>query len=586
MNKKKKHGHNVKTLWVCLFLISTMLFFPIMAKANNDQVNSSSSDIIPRGIRLTIINDPSNSIVITWSSKSKAPDPHVHYSTKSTLDDSKEVHALFEIINNTHIYKVELSGLEPSTTYYFKVYSSDKNGRELMTFTTAPGRDATNVKFIVWGDSRSQPEVRKEFSKKVMEYFGDDIDFIVHLGDIVEEGRYQNLWDLYFSDTEVINGNKQGFYIEGNHEDGLDTKMYDNIPLPSNGQNSRYYSFSWGPISFVGLNTNEEGFWGPQQKMPLSWLESELSRLDNDKYTLWKVAFMHHPLFNDREDRSDEKELIQTWGSLFDEYEVDLVFAGHNHCYERSYPMSHDKEFDNSCESNFFEPDFPMYLIAGGAGAPLDDDFEEKENMLPEYVAHYNSSYNFLLVNLEVDEIKEETTLSLEAWGMPRNYSGLYLFDKIAITKDLPNKYINKDSKIAEILFYRQRIPEILDLILYFSIIGVIFYVVDIALIKGSILKKSLKIKQGFIKDEFESEINKKLLWVNLVYFISISLTVAVVISVYIIYIEFPWLKMINMIETSFLSLYYLFCINFFLLEVIIYQKEILEKNWEKFRFY
>ncbi|MFX1364463.1 MAG: purple acid phosphatase family protein [Promethearchaeota archaeon] len=379
-----------------------------------------SAPLTPAGIRITVVNDSSNSMVITWYTTADATDPKVEYSTDSSLTNNITIRPTSKYIDSTYIYSANLKDLKVNTTYYYKVSSDGYNERAILNFTTLPARNASSLKFLLFGDSRSQSEQRTELVKKIMENFAD-IEFIVHTGDIVEDGRIQTKWNDYFEDIEILTKKIPGYYIEGNHE-RLDGYMYDNIPLPSNGLNSFYYNFSIGPINFIGLNTERD------ISIQTTWLEEVLKNSYKDNNSLWNIAYMHQPIFGSyHPDRSD---LISAWCPIFEEYNLDLVFAGHNHYYERSYPMNSLKQYDNSSSYEFENPSNPMYLTTGGAGVSL---HERTTN--PDYAPFYNSTYHFIIIDINVDDIKEETNLTLETWAMPDDYSGIYLIDNITIMK-------------------------------------------------------------------------------------------------------------------------------------------------------
>ncbi len=520
------------------FLTIILILFFAFPNSSSHQITPSSLNLTPKGIRLTVINDPSDSIVISWYTEEQASDPRVTYSKNPELINSESIEASVKIIDSTYIYQAELTGLKPETTYYFEVSSDASNKKaEIMSFTTAPGRKINNVKFLIWGDSRSQYDVREEISKKAMEKF-DDIDFTLHTGDIVTDGSRQGLWDRYFLDTEVINGYKQGFFIEGNHEKGLITKMYDNIALPTNGIDSRYYSFNWGPVSIVALNTNDAEIWA-HEKMPLIWLDTELSNFNQDKYCLWKIAGMHHPIFNSQIGRDDEHELIPTWCPIFEKYGVDLVFAGHNHYYERSYPMNHQGELDNSEFRNFNNPSDPIYFIAAGAGAPLYDRTKGQEDYeSPSYSAYYKSIYHFVLVDIVVDSLEQTTTLTIEAWGMTEKddvFSDLNLFDKITITKDLPVKYINSDYETPELVSH-VRIPYILYFFLYFGAIGLFIVVFN-----RPMLMRYWNYKRPLLKEKYSRNKNKEKQAPRCKtgFSIVLFLVISIIMSVLFVYLDF-----------------------------------------------
>lgn len=449
-SKTKKSSYFTIILIILLILANFIIFSNLVN--NNHSIKYKSTEEIdsniklsvpltPAGIRITVVNDSSNSMVITWYTTSDALDPKVVYSTDPTLKNNLTIIPTSKYIDsgyNTYIYSANLKNLESDTTYHYKISSDSSNEREILNFTTSPARNATSSKFLLFGDSRTQTEQRSELAKKIMENF-DDIDFTIHTGDIIEDGRIQTQWNVYFENVEILTKNIPGYYIEGNHEQ-QSQYMYDNIPLPTNGLNSLYYNFSIGPTSFIGLNTERD------ISEQTTWLEKTLKFAHQDNDTLWKIVYMHQPLFNSRSTRPDRTDLITAWGPLFEEYNVDFIFAGHNHYYERSYPMNLIKQYDDTSSFYFENPLNPIYFITGGAGAPL-----YTRDTDPSYAPFYNSTYHFIIAEVSVDDLKEETILTFETWAMPNDYSGIYLTDNLTIVKK--GAFVNIHSPSADQLF-------------------------------------------------------------------------------------------------------------------------------------
>jgi predicted phosphodiesterase len=394
--------------------------------SNSNNKNSELTEItnpsfVPKGIRLTFINSFNESVIISWFTQKNATNPNVIYSLEPDLSSSVEIKPNFtELSISTYFYSVELKNLAPNITYYYQVISDNINKREILNFTTMADFDTDHVRFLVYGDSRKNRNERSVLSKKIMEYFREDFDFTIHSGDIVEDGRLQDQWNNYFIDTETLNAFKQGIYVEGNHEGGDNTEMYNNIPMPNTAIN-RYYSFSYGDVGYVILNSNKDD--NNYNDDQTDWLNQTLFQL-SQKNT-FNFAFLHHPLLDTRSYLYHREK----WKPLFDKYNVSIIFCGHNHFYERSYPMTNSTtlEFDNSTLYNYENLNNSIYIISGGAGAPL---YQVNDY---DFIANTNKTYHFVLVDVKKDV--EKTTLSLEAWGMPENLGNLYLFDNISITK-------------------------------------------------------------------------------------------------------------------------------------------------------
>ncbi|MBO0819618.1 MAG: metallophosphoesterase family protein, partial [Nocardiopsaceae bacterium] len=70
------------------------------------------------------------------------------------------------------------------------------------------------------------------------------------------------------------------------------------------------------------------------------WLARTLRSARRDESVDMIVVFMHHcPLSSNTSGNGTDLGIRKTWQPLFDAYQVDLVLSGHEHVYERSYPV-------------------------------------------------------------------------------------------------------------------------------------------------------------------------------------------------------------------------------------------------------
>jgi ABC-type sugar transport system ATPase subunit len=76
-----------------------------------------------------------------------------------------------------------------------------------------------------------------------------------------------------------------------------------------------------------------------------------------------RVAMHHQPLYSTCTTHGSNVELRDLWAPLFEDGDVALVLAGHNHIYERSVPIKAGQERPPG--------EGTVYLVSGGAGAPL-----------------------------------------------------------------------------------------------------------------------------------------------------------------------------------------------------------------------
>lgn len=401
----------------------------------------------PRGLRVTCPGDPATSLTIAWNTATAAPDPRVQYGTTALLG-SEQAAQTRDIDTGTY-YWATLTGLTPDARYYYRVGSAGHWSQTLTTRTAPePGAPDRPIRFLVWGDSRTDRFARGNLSARARAHVDaiGGIDFTIHTGDIVSSGEIQAQWDAYFEDTSPINSHVPCYYVAGNHEydSNENTVMYDNLELPSNGQNSWYYAASYGVVDFVGLDTNPHVQKGFYEDMKVQWLRTALDNARNRKYGLWTITAFHEPLYSSQRGRPDRDDLKALWGTEFDG-NVDLVVVGHNHYYARTYPVNSRGEYNASSRRVYYDPPARgqwIHAIAGGAGAPL---YGNKYQDSP-LVAQFNGTYHFMLGTISVNAT--HTRMAVETWEMwplagGAGYSALNLMDAFAVVKPLPGKFTN-----------------------------------------------------------------------------------------------------------------------------------------------
>jgi 3',5'-cyclic AMP phosphodiesterase CpdA len=168
-------------------------------------------------------------------------------------------------------------------------------------------------------------------------------------GDLVMDGLKAADWNTYYS----LNGCylKKFLYqpAMGNHE--YESPFYNFIT-----GKPKWYSYTWENTYFICLDNNNNVETGSPQ---VKWLESELKKASKYKF---KIVYMHIPPYSSKKHGDDE--MIQTHlVPLFDKYGVQLVFCGHEHGYEVSYPMKANKKSDKGT----------IYIISAGGGQFLYD---------------------------------------------------------------------------------------------------------------------------------------------------------------------------------------------------------------------
>ncbi len=202
---------------------------------------------------------------------------------------------------------------------------------------------------VVYGDTRTYHDTHRQVVAGITGVYPATV---FHTGDLVDDGRVAAQWDSFNLITEQMRASAEFFPAAGNHE--KQSQLYfDNFELPGNEQ---WYSVDRNGIHFIVLNSYVATDPVSEQ---YQWLENDLAQISDS--TNFTIVIFHHPPYSTGPHTEDERGLRDTWVPLFEQYGVDVVFNGHDHCYERSF-----------CGGIY-------YIVTGGGGAPLYDQERQHE---------------------------------------------------------------------------------------------------------------------------------------------------------------------------------------------------------------
>lgn len=283
--------------------------------------------------------------------------PEVHYGTQGAMN------LVARSADSGRIHAVPLNGLTPGTEYAYEVLGCGAStGTE--HFTTAPAPGTRHVHFAAMGDFGTGGTDERKVAASIL---ANKPDLFLALGDnAYPYGTEEEIQTNLFAPLANLLSEVPFFPVPGNHEYLTnEAQPYLNnlyLPISSSGS-QRYYSFDWGDVHFVGLDSNcatgmasaEHCTTAAQQ----AWLEQDLAASQAD----WKIVYLHHPAWSSGEHGS-QPEIRRHYVPLFEKYGVDLVLSGHDHDYERSQPMLGATVAPSGQRGI-------TYLVVGGGGANL-----------------------------------------------------------------------------------------------------------------------------------------------------------------------------------------------------------------------
>jgi predicted phosphodiesterase len=244
-----------------------------------------------------------------------------------------------------------------------------------------------SVKFAIIGDSGRGNRPQREVAERMVRYHDRfAFPFTLMLGDNLYEGRATPRdYRLKFEEpyATLLARGVEFFAVLGNHDDPRQV-YYDDF----NMKGRRFYSFAPPGSPLPGLATTartraveffaiDSTYLDGEQ---LKWLDERLDASRAD----WKICFLHHPVYTSGRYRMPSVVQRSALESMLVRHNVNVVFSGHEHIYQRS-------TLQNGIQ----------YFVSGGAGS-----LRRGDGVPTSFIARsYAADYHFMLVEIEGDNL-------------------------------------------------------------------------------------------------------------------------------------------------------------------------------------
>jgi hypothetical protein len=270
---------------------------------------------------------------------------------------------------------VPLDGLEPSTIYCYSVHHDDELLVEAAGFRTAPAVGSGKpVRFVAWGDSGDGGRRQMALLEQMHSV---PFDLMLVLGDVAyEHGERAELEDNFFGVYRGLTRSLPVYPVAGNHDYATEhaAPLLEAFVLPENGAPDaleRFYSFDWGDVHFVGLDTERI------DATQAAWLDADLAANERP----WTVVYAHKPPWSSGE-HGATPAFQARFVPILDRHRVALVLAGHDHDYERIQRIGSTH-----------------YVISGGGGR------ETRDVAWSPLTAHAQAVIHFVYVTADADRM-------------------------------------------------------------------------------------------------------------------------------------------------------------------------------------
>lgn len=370
--------------WRVVSSIFSMGIVSLMDKTGDD------SKLGVKQVRQLVVQDNTTGRTIMFASEAKGSygieyrikgekSPSIIAAKDVSFKDGKEKYIQ---------YVAKLEKLRPGTKYEYRVVKAKETGEakdaasakdvakvkenagvadgnavkfkdaELGSWHQLETDDRKGFKAMIFADAQSGGDY-KEWIGIADKAYSDNKNakLYLNLGDQVDCGAHGYQWRRWFEGIKPFGADIPMASLIGNHElytlnfeEGYPTSYLNLFYLPSAMEKYKhqFYSFDYGPVHFVVLDTNHRDEMVKYQPnladAQIAWLRQDLA---NSK-AKWKVALMHRDILMYR--FSQESGRPCGWQTyidysgrdfmpIFDQYKVDAVLSGHLHSYRRRVPL-------------------------------------------------------------------------------------------------------------------------------------------------------------------------------------------------------------------------------------------------------
>jgi len=223
------------------------------------------------------------------------------------------------------------------------------------------------------------------------------LNWTLHIGDLgypddayLYGGTYEQTYTTFMNEIAPISSIQAYMGLPGNHETTCNEATPHVCPIAltnytayrtrwefnnaaSGGTQNMWYSFDYGMAHFIQVDTETDfpgSPEGPGTRLgggpfgnQLAWIEADLQKAVGNRANVpWIIMSGHRPVwFSGGQDPDVNTFLLP----LIEQYKVDIYFAGHEHIYERYWPINSQGQ---ASQKDYNNPSDPIYIVNGAGG--------------------------------------------------------------------------------------------------------------------------------------------------------------------------------------------------------------------------
>lgn len=387
--------------------------------ASQDMPTDGEAFQIPKGfnapqqVHLTQGDYNGQAVIISWVTPLDRGSSVVYYGFETGnykhRAEGNVTSYKFSNYSSGFIHHCPIQGLMYDTKYYYKIGVGD-SAREFWFVTPPkPGWDAAYT-FGVIGDLGQTFDSYKTFEH----YSKSKGQTLLYVGDLSYADNYPFddgiRWDTWGRFVEPSTAYQPWIWTAGNHEIEFKPQLGEEQPfkpylhrfltpyLASESTSPLWYAIRRASAHIIVLSTySAHEKYTPQW----TWLRNELERVDR-KLTPWLIVLMHAPWYNSNTAHYMEGEGMRTeFESWFCQYNVDIVFAGHVHAYERSHRVSNVAYNVVNGECTPVQDNLAPVYVTVGDGGNIEGLARIYKQPQPDYSAFREASFGHAILEIK-----------------------------------------------------------------------------------------------------------------------------------------------------------------------------------------
>ena len=257
-----------------------------------------------------------------------------------------------------------------------------------------------------------------------------DPDLVLALGDL----SYHSSADCWF---DIMSPLKGKIMITLGHHDTKDGDEKMDQYTKSFKLEKEYYSYDYKQVHFVIMAALSDYEQGSEQ---YNFVKQDLEKASQNEDINWIIVSTYKPLYTSPSQHEAEIDLREIYHPLFEKYDVDLVLGGHNHNYQRTYPLTYNpNKSSKPVPTNNFgtgynsKADGIVFATVGTGGV----NFYSLDGRDPYMATQFADKFGFL--NIEIKNGNPDTKLT----GTFYDNKGSEVADEFTIEKRNKNKSNN-----------------------------------------------------------------------------------------------------------------------------------------------